>query len=270
MRDPNFVYTANISIMFAERSFLERPRAAAAAGFQHIEMWWPFPTATADTHAVEQLLRAIADAEVRLTCLNFFAGDMPSGERGIANRPDRRSELQANTDQLVTIAERTGCQLFNLLFGQRDERWSPAEQDEAAVRAIREAAADVRELGGTVLLEPLAVDLNGGYRLSTTQQVIDLLAGKLADVPNLALLFDVFHLGSNGADIVRLARDVLPWIGHVQLADSPGRGEPGSGNLPIAESVAALAAEGYRGLIGCEYKPTTRTEDSFGWIERTA
>jgi len=266
MQDSLFTYSANISIMFTEYSFLDRPQAAAAAGFEHIEMWWPFEVPAADQEQVLEVQDAIERAGVSLTGLNFWAGDMPGGERGVASHPDRIDQLQANTVQLLQLARATGCRHFNLLYGQRDERWSPREQDATAIAAIRAAATAVAPLGGTVLLEPLARGLNGDYPLTSPEQVIELLTGPLAELDNVRLLFDVFHLGSNGFDVVAGVADVASWVGHVQVADAPGRGEPGTGTLPIHESLRALHDAGYTGLVGCEYEPTVRTEESLGWL----
>lgn len=259
-------YAANISIMFAERPLIERPAAAASAGFNYIEMWWPFGDPVAEEAEVTELLAHIDDAAVSLTGLNFYAGDMPAGDRGIASHPDRRADLESNTQQLLQIARATGCRHFNLLYGQRDDRWSPEEQDAAALDAITFAAVSVAEIDGVVLLEPLAEGLNGAYPLTNPNQVVELLQGPLAEHPNVKLLFDLFHIGSNGFDTVAGAKELAPWIGHVQIADAPGRGEPGSGTLPLAASLRALHDAGYEGVVACEYKPTRRTEETLEWI----
>lgn len=270
MQDSLFTYSANISIMFTEYPLLDRPKAAAAAGFDHIEMWWPFEVPAAEQEQVIAVEKAIEQAGVALTGLNFYAGNMAGGERGVASHPDRIDQLQANTVQVLQFARATGCRLFNLLYGQRDPRWTPREQDATAIGAIRAAATAVAPLGGTVLLEPLARGLNGDYPFTHPEPVIELLAGPLAELDNVRLLFDVFHLGSNGFDVVGGVADVAPWVGHVQIADAPGRGEPGSGTLPIRESLQALHNAGYAGVVGCEYQPTGRTEDSLGWLTAAA
>ncbi|WP_410791828.1 hydroxypyruvate isomerase family protein [Kribbella sp. C-35] len=265
---PSLPLSANISILFTELPYLDRPAAARAAGFEHVETWWPFAGPAASTEQVDALVAALERADVSLSGLNFFAGDMPAGERGVACRPDRQHELAASTELLVRIASRTGCRAFNLLYGQLDDRWSVAEQRDTAIRAVRTAATVLAEIDGIVLLEPLARGLNGAYPLVDGDDVVELLEGPLRSAPNVRLLFDVFHLGSNGVDLVSAAERLAPWIGHVQLADSPGRGEPGSGGLPIEETVKALVAAGYRGLIAAEYQPTGPTEQSLGWTDR--
>ena len=270
MYDGRFTYSANISILFPEVPFLERPGAARAAGFAHVESWWPFTTPTADEQQIADFVKALAEADVSLSALNFFAGDMAAGERGLACRPDRQNELDDNVPALLRIAEQTGCRFFNLLYGQLDDRWERSEQTDTAVNAIRRLAAELEVLDGTVLLEPLASGLNGHYPLTTGYDVAELLTGPLSSSPNVALLFDVFHLGSNDVNTVEAAEQLADSIGHVQLADAPGRGEPGSGQLPIMETLDALYNAGYRGMIGCEYKPTRRTIDTLEWVRQAA
>lgn len=175
--------------------------------------------------------------------------------------------MATNTQAVVAIAERTGCRLFNLLYGQLDDRWSPSLQADMAVDAIRAAAAAVSHFGGTILIEPLTKGLNGSYPLLTADDVLAILHGPLKDVGNLSLLFDTFHLGSNGVDLVETATALGVGLAHVQLADSPGRGEPGSGALPLTHTLDALKAAGYQGLIACEYKPTTETTSSLSWLD---
>nr|WP_238356707.1 TIM barrel protein [Kribbella italica] len=205
-------------------------------------------------------------AGVTLSALNFYGGDIPGGERGVASHPDRQEELAANISQMVEIAERTGCRLFNLLYGQLDDCWSAEEQEACAVEAIRSAAAAVAGFGGTVLIEPLTAGLNGRYPLLTATDVLGLLDGPLKDVPNLSLLFDTFHLGSNGVDLVSAAAALGADLAHVQLADTPGRGEPGSGAVDFAAVLDALKSAGYSGVVAAEYKPTVDTASSLGWL----
>lgn len=265
MQGHRFTYAANISIMFTEHEFLRRPAAARDAGFTKIEMWWPFSEPVAEVGEIDRLIAAVEEADVQLVGLNFFAGDMPAGQRGIANRPSDRADLAANTGQLIMIAERTGCRKFNLLYGQLDDRWTPAEQSATALDALRDAAAEVAKIDGTVLLEPLARGLNGAYPLTTADEVAQVITEVAAPAGNVGLLFDLFHLGSNGADLIADAHKHADLIRHVQVADSPGRGEPGSGSLPIAAALDALPTD-YDGVIACEYRPTTQTEHTLGWI----
>jgi hydroxypyruvate isomerase len=258
--------SANVSMLFTELPYLDRFAAAGRLGFTQVESWWPFTSPAPTSAEVDVVVNAVTAAGVSLSALNFFGGDIAGGERGIASRPDRQGELAANIEAVVGIAERTECRLFNLLYGQLDDRWSADEQARTAVASIRAAADAVGPLGGTVLLEPLTKGLNGRYPLLTADDVVALLDGPLKDLDNVSLLFDTFHLGSNGVDLVATASTLGAGIAHVQVADSPGRGEPGSGALPIDVTLDALLAAGYGGVVACEYKPTTDTASSLSWI----
>ncbi|TCC55130.1 xylose isomerase [Kribbella pittospori] len=255
--------SANVSMLFTELPYPDRYAAAAQAGFRVVESWWPFAAPDPSVAEIDSFVRTVEVAGVSLGALNFYGGDIPGGERGVASHPDRQDQLAANVRAVVAIAERTGCRLFNLLYGQLDDRWSPSEQALCATDAIRSAASGVAAIGGTVLIDPLTKGLNGRYPLCTADDVLAVL-GRLQDVDNLSMLFDTFHLGSNGVDLVATASTVD--VAHVQLADSPGRGEPGSGSLPIDETLDALKAAGYQGVAACEYKPTTDTIASLAWI----
>jgi hydroxypyruvate isomerase len=261
-----FEVSANVSMLFTELPYLDRFAAPSRRGFRLVESWWPFPGPTAEPAEIDVLVNALRSAGVTLSALNFYGGDIPGGERGVASHPDRQEELAANISQMVEIAERTGCRLFNLLYGQLDDRWSAADQEACAVEAIRSAASAVGGFGGTVLIEPLTSGLNGRYPLLTATDVLELLDGPLKDVPNLSLLFDTFHLAGNGVDLVSTAAAVGADLAHVQLADSPGRGEPGSGSIDFAEVLGALKLAGYAGVVAAEYKPTVDTASSLSWL----
>ncbi|GAA1576940.1 TIM barrel protein [Kribbella sancticallisti] len=258
--------SANVSMLFTELPYPDRFAAAARHGFTQVESWWPFPTAAPNSPELDRFAATIAESGTTLNALNFYGGDIAGGERGIASRPDRQDELAANVEAVVGIAERTGVRQFNLLYGQLDDRWSPEEQAATAVAAIRSAAKAVAEFGGTILLEPLSQGLNGRYPLLTADDVLDLIDGPLSDVPNLSLLFDTFHLANNGVDLLAGAEALASRLAHVQLADTPGRGEPGSGTIPFDSILDALKSSGYRGVVACEYKPSTETTASLSWV----
>lgn len=257
---------ANISLLFTELPLLERPAAAAAAGFQTIESWWPFSSAVPEAAEVERFITAVNSSGASLCALNFFAGDMPAGDRGLACNPSRQKELEDSTEVLLTIARQTGCKRFNLLYGQIDPAIDLQVQHECAARAIALAAGKVGAIGGTILIEALASGLNGNYPLCTAQQVVDLLTGPLDGIGNVKFLFDTFHLASNGVDLEDAVRKFRSHIAHVQIADCPGRGQPGTGNLAIGEVIGALEQAGYEWYFACEYRPVGGTVESLGWI----
>ncbi|WP_431926167.1 TIM barrel protein [Nonomuraea jabiensis] len=256
---------ANVSILFTELPYRERFAAAAAAGFGEVESWWPFGTPDPDPAEVDGLLAAIRHAGVRLVALNFWAGDMPAGERGVATHSERSGELRRNIPALRAIADQTGCARFNLLVGRLAPETGRETQIEHAARTVATAARAMAGTG-TVLLEPLSGLPEGAFPLVTDLDV----AGFRERVgeENVALLFDVYHLGANGVDVVAAAERSSGTVGHVQLADAPGRGAPGTGTLPIAGAVDILIGHGYAGPIGCEYVPGGPTADTLGWVDQ--
>ncbi|MFC5268733.1 hydroxypyruvate isomerase family protein [Kribbella qitaiheensis] len=261
-------YTVNCSILFTELPLLERPAAARQGGFGAVEFWWPFAEAVPSDADVDAFVTAIEDAGVQLTGLNFFAGDMPGGDRGLVSSPKRSSEFRDNLDVTVGIGERLGCRAFNALYGNRDDRHSAGEQDDLAVENLGLAAQAAARIRGTVLVEPVSGAPQ--YPLLTAADaltVIDRVQASYA-VPNLGLLADLYHLAVNGDDVDRVIADHADRIAHVQIADAPGRNEPGTGTLPLERQLGDLATSGYTGWIGLEYKPSTTTLESFGWLPR--
>ena len=265
-------FEVNLSILFTELPLLERPAAAAAAGFHAAEFWWPFSVAVPDDEEVDAFVGALDDAGLRLVGLNFFAGDMAGGERGLVSWPARRQEFQQSIDVLVAIAERTGCRRFNALYGQRLPDLDPTEQDAMAIENLAFAGRAIAEFDGVALIEPLAEGENGDYPLVSAADALSVVerVKRETGVANLALLFDTYHLASNGEDVVALASVHGRRMGHVQVADWPGRHQPGTGELPFDEIFAALRDGGYDGWVGCEYKPEGPSADSFGWLPGAA
>ncbi|WP_150461448.1 hydroxypyruvate isomerase family protein [Nesterenkonia ebinurensis] len=268
MRWNTFQISANVSIMFTELPYAQRFEAARQAGFTRVESWWPFAEPDPGQQEVNEFLSWIKTAGVELTGLNFYAGDMPGGERGIACRPERADELAASTQVLLAIAEATGCRSFNLLYGQLDPDQDELIQREVALEAYRGAAHKVASIGGTVLVEPLAHGLNGAYPLTTHREVLELI-DQVGHQEHLALLVDTFHLGHNGIDPAAAITESRGRFAHVQLADAPGRGEPGSGTLDFEAIGVALTQVGYTGTVAAEYKPTVAAAQTLGWLTRS-
>lgn len=263
-------FTVNGSILLTDLPLLERPAAIRAAGFDAVELWWPFPTSAPSSDDVDALVDALVDAGVQLTGLNFNAGDMPGGDRGLVSWPEREAEFLANLDVVTAIGERTGCRAFNALYGNRQPGTDPAAQDEVGSRNLAAAARAVARIGGTVLVEP--VSGADAYPLKTAADavaVIDRVASEHG-ATNLGLLFDVYHLSVNGDDVDAAAARYRDRIAHVQIADAPGRDQPGTGELPIEDWLADLETGGYNGWVGLEYKPATPESraDPFAWLPR--
>lgn len=256
-------YEVNCSILFTELPLLERPAAARAAGFDGVEFWWPFAEAVPSDKDIDAFVGAVQDAGVQLVGLNFFAGDMPAGDRGLVSWPARGAEFRDNIDVTVGIGERLGCRAFNALYGNRVEGVAAEAQDELGAEHLALAAAAAARIGGTVLVEPVS----GAERYPLLTAADALTVIDRAGAANVGLLADLYHLAVNGDDVDAVIAQHAARIAHVQIADAPGRGEPGTGSLPLERQLAALEAAGYDGWVGLEYKPTTAaTVDSFDWL----
>jgi hydroxypyruvate isomerase len=261
-------FSVNLSILFTELPLLERPAAARAAGFTAVEFWWPFAVAVPGDREVDDFVRAVEDAGVALTGLNFSAGDMPAGDRGLVSWPARSAEFRDNVDVTVGIGERLGCRAFNALYGNRVDGASPEQQDELAVENLAIAGRAVHRIGGTVLVESCSGAPR--YPLLTADDAIAVLdrVERETGVTDLGFLCDLYHLAVNGDDLDRVVEAYASRVAHVQIADHPGRHEPGTGELDLARHLEELAAAGYDGWIGLEYTPSGASADSFGWLPR--
>ncbi|GAB3295144.1 hydroxypyruvate isomerase family protein [Parasphingorhabdus pacifica] len=260
-------YDVNLSILFTEFDLLRRPAAAKSAGFDAVEFWWPFQAAVPSDREVDAFVRAIDDAGVSLVGLNFFGGDMPAGERGVLSHPERSAEFADNVDVAVGIGERLGCRVFNALHGNRLDGAEPAVQDATAAANLSRAARAAAGIDADVVVEPLSGI--PGYPLRTAADalaVIDRVRAEHGE--ELRLLFDVYHLVVNGDDLDAVLERHGSRIGHVQFADAPGRGEPGTGEIDFDLCRTKLTAAGYGGWIGLEYHPGGASADGFGWLAR--
>lgn len=259
-------YDVNLSILFTELDLYQRPAAAKAAGFDAVEFWWPFATPVPSDAEVDRFVGAIDDAGVSLVGLNFFAGDMAAGERGVLSHPDRSGEFADNVDVAVGIGDRLGCRAFNALYGNRLDGIDTAVQDAVAAESLVHAARALASIQGTVLVEPLSGAPR--YPFKTSGEVLTLI-DRLQDsagVDNVRVLFDIYHLTVNGDDLDAVLDEAPERIGHVQIADAPGRQEPGTGEIDFTHYFDRLRAVGYPGYVGLEYKPSGASVDSFGWI----
>ena len=258
-------YTVNCSILLTELPLLDRPAAAAAAGFDAVEFWWPFAESVPADKDVDAFEAAIKDAGVQLTGLNFNAGDMPAGDRGLVSWKGRCSEFKDNIDAVAGIGERLGCKAFNALYGNRMDGHSAEAQDELALKNLVAAAEGIGRIGGTVLLEPVSGAER--YPLKTAQDALDVIGKVHAEGPqNIKLLADFYHLAVNGDNVAAVIENHAKDFGHIQIADNPGRGAPGTGGLPLGEWISRSREFGYAGPIGLEYKAPQA--EAFGWLIR--
>ena len=255
-------FVVNCSMLLTDLPVLQRPQAARDAGFRAVEFWWPFDNAVPADAEVDAFLSAVTDAGVRLTALNFAGGDMSAGERGLLSDPRRRQEFRDNADVAFGIADRLGTRAFNALYGNRLEGVDPRTQDEMAAANLEHVGRMAEGRGALILVEPLSgVDR---YPLRTAADVLAVI--DRVEVTSLRLLADLYHLSVNGDDIDAVIDPHVDRIGHVQIADAPGRGAPGTGSLDIGRYLQLLAGRGYRGNVSLEYRDGG--PDPFGWLPR--
>jgi hydroxypyruvate isomerase len=260
MRTFDLRFDANCSILFTGLPPLERPAAARAAGFEAVEFWWPFASAVPADKEVDAFVAALADAGVRLAALNFTAGDMAAGERGLLSDPKRITEFRDNVDVCTGIAAQTGCQVLNALYGNRPGR------DELAILNLMIAARAAAEAGAIIVIEALNSYDCPLYPVTSSQSAIEVIDAARADgAANVAFLADVYHLARMDEDLPAVLAS--PYVAHVQVADVPGRGAPGTGTLDFEALFSLLAARDYPGWVGCEYIPQNDQGDTdFGWM----
>ena len=263
-----FGFVANCSLLFTELPLLDRPSAARAAGFDAIELWWPFATASPPGESVDRLVDAIIVADIPLIGLNFFAGDMPRGDRGLVSWTGREHEFRDNIEVVVDIALRLGTRLFNALYGNVLDGVHSDIQRGTALANLDIAARAVVEFGGTVLLEPLSGSPK--YPLRTARDVTNIIGEyeKHSSLRNVKLLADIYHLTVNGDNYRDVLTEYSHRIGHIQFADAPGRHEPGTGQIDFSEMLSRVRESGYRSWIAAEYIPSDTTESSLAWLDR--
>jgi hydroxypyruvate isomerase len=261
-------FDVNCSILFTELPLARRAAAAAACGFGGVEFWWPWARAEPTDAEADAFVRSIREAGVELVSLNFYAGDLAAGERGILSHPGRAAEFRRNIEPCVEIARRAGCTRLNAPYGRRLAGLDHDTQDAVAVANLRLAAEAAGRVGASVLVEAINSVDAPGFPVDTSARAMALI--EAVQAPNVRFLADLYHLATMGEDVAGALHRCRDAIAHVQLADPPGRGAPGTGTLAVEPLFAQLAADGYDGWIGLEYLPSDPADSagSFGWIER--
>ncbi|MFJ9604902.1 TIM barrel protein [Kitasatospora sp. NPDC101176] len=264
-------FTVNLSILFSELPLLERPAAAAAAGFTAAELWWPFGADATPAEAdLDALRKAFGDAGVQLTGLNFL-DDLTLGVRGTVSVPAEKDRFRANVPVAVALAASLGTKALNALYGNRVEGVEPAEQDALALENLVIAARAAHEVGAILLVEALNEAESPDYPLVSAAAAVEVVdkVNAVTGLGNAKFLCDLYHLARNGEDLPAVIDAYADRFGHVQIADTPGRNEPGTGDLDFEDLFTRLTAAGYTGRIGLEYRPSTGVSaDSFGWLPR--
>ncbi|MFF1707393.1 TIM barrel protein [Streptomyces sp. NPDC058252] len=268
-------FNVNLSILFTELPLLERPAAAAAAGFTAVELWWPWvDSPTPEQSELDALKKAIEDAGVQLTGLNFYAGQLPGPDRGALSIPGAESEkFRANIDVAADFAQSLDCKALNALYGNRVEGVDPAEQDTLALENLALAARAADRVGAILLIEALNKPESPLCPIVSAPKAVEIVdkVNEATGLGNAKFLMDLYHLSMNGEDLPSVIEQYASKTGHVQIADNPGRGAPGTGTLPLADLLDQLKKSGYEGWVGLEYKPGERpSAEAFEWLPAEA
>jgi hydroxypyruvate isomerase len=245
-------------MLFTAVEFPARFGRAAAAGFTAVEFMFPYAWAR------EVLADRLAHHRLKVVLHNLPAGDWDAGERGIACLPGREGEFQDGVGQAIEYATALGCRRLNCLAGIAPAGLGPELWRATLVANLQFAAAATERAGIQLLVEPLNNRDVPGFCLTGTRGALDLIAA--VDHPNLALQYDVYHMQRMEGDLISTLQAHIGKIGHVQIADNPGRHEPGTGEINFTNLFAAIDAAGYTGWIGCEYHPRGGTEAGLGWM----
>ena len=249
---------ANLSMLFTELAFLERFDAAAKAGFTGVEFLFPYAFEATE---IAGKLRA---NRLEMVLHNLPAGDWTAGERGIACHPDRIAEFEQGVEQAIAYAKVLGTRQLNCLAGIRPTQASEDQAHATLVRNLRFAAERLATEGMRLLIEPINTFDVPGFFLSGTQQARALIAATGAD--NLFVQYDIYHMQRMEGELAATLQTNLAAIKHIQLADNPGRHEPGTGEINFRYLFDWLQKIGYDGWIGCEYKPAATTAGGLHWI----
>ena len=252
-------FCANLGFLFKEVPFVERFEKAAQAGFGAVEFPWPAGEDLAEVEA------AIKEAGVEVALFNFEAGNLAAGDRGLLSDPKREGQFRANVPVALDLARRIGCRRLNALVGQELPGLGRAEQLELAGRNVAWAADQAQAIGADVLIEAINTFENGPYMVSTTRASAEFI--RQVGRTNVKIQYDIYHMQRMEGNLVATLRERVGEIAHIQIADSPGRGEPGTGEINYAYVLAEIDRLGYAGYVGLEYNPTTpTTEESFKWL----
>lgn len=251
-------FAANLTMMFTELPFLERFAAARRAGFEAVEFLFPY------AFEAGQLADALGSQRLGLVLHNLPAGDWDAGERGIACHPGRVGEFRTGVERAVVYATALGCPRLNCLAGLLPPDGDAAEARRTLVGNLRHAAAVLADAGITLLLEPVNTRDVPGFFVNRTGQALDIMDEVGSD--NLKLQFDIYHTQVMQGDLMPSMEAAFDRIGHLQVADNPGRHEPGTGEINYPYLFGRLDDLGYAGWIGCEYKPRATTEAGLDWF----
>jgi len=253
-------FAANLTMLFNEKPFLERFALARIGGFKAVEFLFPY------AFKASEIKSALDNNALKLVLHNLPAGDWDAGERGIACHPDRVAEFRSGVAKAIEYASILGVPQLNCLAGKTPEGVDPALVHDTFVGNLQFAAAELKKSGLKLLIEPINTFDIPGFYLSKTAQGIAILDAVAAD--NAFLQYDIYHAQRMEGELANTIQKYFDRIAHIQLADNPGRNEPGTGEINYSYLFDFLARLGYTGYIGCEYKPLKTTEAGLHWMSQ--
>jgi hydroxypyruvate isomerase len=251
-------FDANLSMLFNEVDFLDRFEAAAKAGFTGVEYLFPY------AYPKEQIVEKLKKNGLTQVLHNLPAGNWEKGERGVACLPDRVNEFQDGVGKAIEYATALGCKQVNCLVGYAPAGVSALQLQDTVVKNISFAAPALKKAGIRLLIEPCNTRDMPGFYINRTAQALEVIKAVGSD--NVFVQYDVYHAQVMEGDLANTIEKNLAQIAHIQVADNPGRHEPGTGEINYPFLFAHLERIGYRGWIGCEYKPAAKTEDGLRWL----
>lgn len=251
-------FAANLSFLYSEQDFMARFAAARQDGFAAVEFHFPY------AHERAELAEALRREALEIVLFNLPPGDWAAGERGIACHPQRVQEFQDGIALALDYARALGCPRLNCLAGLRRPGVSETRMRETLIENLRFAAFTLKRAAIELVMEPINSRDIPGFFVNTTRQALDNIDAVGSD--NLRLQYDIYHAQVMEGDLARTLETHLARIGHIQLADNPGRHEPGTGEINFPFLLRHLDRIGYAGWIGCEYRPLTTTTASLDWL----
>jgi hydroxypyruvate isomerase len=252
---------ANLSTLFTDLPFLDRFDAAVRAGFRAVECQFPY------AHPPELLASRLQATGLKWVLMNTSPGNAAAGERGIASLPGREEDFLASIHLAREYMQALKCPRLHVMAGLLPAGADRARHIDQFVESMGIAADLLAPIGGDVLIEPINTKVDvPGYLLDSTQLALQCIAR--CGRPNVRLQFDIYHMQIMEGDLARSIERLLPHIGHMQIADNPGRHEPGTGEIAFDWLLPRIDALGYQGWVGCEYSPVGDTVAGLAWARR--
>ena len=251
-------FSANLTMLFSDVDFLDRFERAAKAGFKAVEYMFPYP------YRKDDLSERLQKHGLQQVLFNLPAGDWVAGDRGLACLPGREGEFRNGVGLAIEYATALGCPLVNCLVGKAPGG-APEKARRTLIDNLRFAATALEKEKIRLLVEPLNIRDMPGFYLCGTANALKLI--EEVNHPNLWLQYDIYHMQVTEGNLMQTIQENFKRIAHIQLADNPGRNEPGTGEINFPNIFRFLDKMGYTGWIGCEYKPLGKTEEGLAWMK---